>query len=958
MGFTNNEEPDAIAIIGMDGIFPGCNSLDEFWQNLYEGKESISEIPQERWPLNCFYAEGTDSRKSGLSYAKWGGFVSNVDKFDAQFFGISAREANQMDPQERLFLQCAWHAMENAALLGERANNLKNGHNYNIGVFVGLTTNTYSLLTSDHWRNGGRDIPASVPWSSANRVSFALNLNGPSLAVDTACSSSLVALHLACESILKGECQAAIAGGVNLYLHPAKYIQLCQLQMLSPTGRCHSFGSEADGFVPGEGCGAVVLKSLSKAKSDGDRILGVIRGTAVNHSGRTNGYTVPDAQSQSHLLQSALKRFSLEPSSIGYIEAHGTGTILGDPIEFSGFNEALAGSTSGIPCGVGSVKTNIGHLESAAGIAGVIKVLLQLHNKYITPSLGSKKLNPALDISDSRFYVPQSPTPWAPNPHSGVRRAGISSFGAGGTNAHVIIEEAPVLGSYPEGELKKLLAFPISAKSSDQLGTLVSDLLYFIGSDKYKNNKHSFYSLAYVLQTGRQHFPFRYVVVARDNEELTERLKQYNKQLPPSDSSPFPTSFISHIRPDEESELDDVTDDALSLARLWSTGVKVNWQALWDFKPDIIALPKYPFSMERHWISNEDEKLSMPGGETVDLEQNEQFHTFNYSGEEYYLNDHQINGSPIFPAAAYINCFYKLIKDKGMGEQLNFHNITWANPFRPDGLNFNSMIGKVREGSEVQELVFSSADEKVIYCRTRCTAVNVETKHSTERLELIQQRCRKEIRAQECYSRFEMLDMNYGPSFRCMTSAWIGENEALVRVVKSNVLDEESILEPGMLDSIFQSTFIFNLTDSVDNIQYIPYSIKSFRIYRRLPDTVFVHVRPNPQSRTGHSIVFDLTIYNAEGQPLIEIDEFSFRTFSKKGESVNSDDELEILVYTPNWEESSPTGEEHHNESTLLFDGDNDFYNFICQTYPESKDKVWLVLPDERFHFSNDNKIY
>lgn len=957
---TNNEELDAVAIIGMDGIFPGSNSLDEFWHNLYQGKDSISEIPHERWPLNYFYAEGTESRKSGLSYAKWGGFVSNVDRFDAQFFGISAREADQMDPQERLFLQCAWHAMENAALLGERANNLKNGQNYNVGVFVGLTTNTYNLLTSDHWRNGGRDIPASVPWSSANRVSFALNLNGPSLAVDTACSSSLVALHLACESILKGECLAAIAGGVNLYLHPAKYIQLCQLQMLSPTGRCHSFGSEADGFVPGEGCGAVVLKSLAKAKADGDCILGIIRGTAVNHSGRTNGYTVPDAQSQSQLLQSALKRFKLEPSSIGYIEAHGTGTKLGDPIEFSGFTDSLAGTTSATPCGVGSVKTNIGHLESAAGIAGVIKVLLQLKNKYITPSLGSKQLNPALDISNSRFFVPQSPISWQPDPHSGVRRAGISSFGAGGTNGHVVIEEAPVLENDYEGELNKFFAFPISAKSSDQLNILISDLIYFIESDKYKNNKSSFYSLAYVLQTGRQHFPFRYVVVAKNNDELIERLKKYTKQPTLSDSSPLPTFFTSHIRPDEESELDDLTKDAFSLAKLWSSGVKVNWQKLWEVKPEIIALPQYPFAMERHWISNEEETLSMPGGKTVELKQNNQFQTFHYSGKEYYLNDHQINGSPIFPAAAYINCFYKLIKDKGMGEQLNFQNITWANPFRPDGLNIDTMIGKVSENSDIQTLEFSSPNEKIIYCRTRCKKISNGTIPSTEKLAFIQQRCKQEVIAQDCYPRFEMLGMNYGPSFRCMSSAWIGDNEALVKVVNStsNLLDEDSVLEPGMLDSIFQSTFIFNLMNkSVDNIQYIPYSIKSFRIFERLSDTVYVHVRPNLHRRTDNSSVFDLTIYNTAGQLLIEIDEFSFRTFSKQIETVNTRGEQEILVYIPDWEEILSSEEEHRTETTLLFDDDSEFYNFICQTYPESKENIWLVLPGERFQFTNENKI-
>jgi len=463
---SENEQHDAIAIIGMQGRFPGAESLEAFWTQLYEGQHEISEIPADRWAMDQFFVEGTDTRKTGLSYAKWGGFVSDTDKFDALFFGISAREAAQLDPQERIFLECAWQAMENAALFGERADNLKDDRSYNVGVFVGLTTNTYSLLAPDNWKNGGTDVPSAVPWSAANRVSYALNLSGPSMAVDTACSSSLVALHLACESIKNGECKAAIAGGVNLYFHPSKYIQLCQLQMLSPTGRCHSFGKEADGFVPGEGVGAIVLKPLSAAKRDGDRILGVIRGTSVSHSGRTNGYTVPNAQSQSQLIQTALNE--LEPASINYIEAHGTGTKLGDPIEFSALSETLAGTTSDAPCGIGTVKSNIGHLESAAGIAGIIKVLLQLRHQYITPSLGSEELNPALNMTGSRFFVPQKPMPWQADPVTGLRRAGISSFGAGGTNGHVVIEQAP--DDFPSLaiDVNQPLAFPVSARSSEQ----------------------------------------------------------------------------------------------------------------------------------------------------------------------------------------------------------------------------------------------------------------------------------------------------------------------------------------------------------------------------------------------------------------------------------------------------------------------------------------------------------
>jgi polyketide synthase PksL len=368
---------NSIAVIGMDGIFPGAESLTDFWQLLKNGTDMVGDIPFDRWSMEGFFEDGTESRKTRKSYSKWGAFIKDVDKFDAQFFGVSARDAALMDPQERLFLQCAWHAMENAALFGDRAESLREGRSYNIGVFAGVTTNTYQLLGPEHWQTGGVDIPGAFPWSIANRVSFALNLSGPSVAIDTACSSSLVALNLACESILKQQCKAAIVGGVNLYLHPSKYIQLCQHQMLSPTGRCHTFGKEADGFVPGEGVGVIILKPLTEAKKNKDRVLGVIKGSAANHSGRTNGYTVPNAQTQSQLVLNALGQNNIEPSSISYIEAHGTGTKLGDPIEFAGLVESLDAGNTQSPCGIGSVKSNIGHLESAAGIAGIIKILLQ-----------------------------------------------------------------------------------------------------------------------------------------------------------------------------------------------------------------------------------------------------------------------------------------------------------------------------------------------------------------------------------------------------------------------------------------------------------------------------------------------------------------------------------------------------------------------------------------------------
>ncbi|MEL7047701.1 MAG: beta-ketoacyl synthase N-terminal-like domain-containing protein, partial [Pseudomonadota bacterium] len=461
------QEP--IAIIGMDGVFPGSQDLQDFWRHIESGDDLIGEIPADRWPLDGFFEAGTSSRTTGLSYAKWGSFLDDVDTFDSQFFGISPKEAKLMDPQERVFLQCAYHAMEDAALLGARGQELDG----DVGVFVGITTNTNQLHGPEHWRRGEAEIPTAMPWSAANRVSYYLNLSGPSLAVDTACSSSLVAIHLAVESLLRGECRAAITGGVNLYLHPAKYIQLCQQQMLSPTGRCHSFGERADGFVPGEGAGAVVLKPLSAALEDGDRIRGLIVGSATNHSGRTNGYTVPSSTSQVRLIEKAMAAGALSGPQINYVEAHGTGTKLGDPIEIAALYDALSADPSEQPCAVGSVKSNIGHLESAAGVAGLIKVILQMEQQRIAPSLHSKTLSSQLQIEGTRFHVPQAVQDWPAGP-DGKRRAGLSSFGAGGTCAHVIAEnyDAPPSAHLP----KNTFVFPVSAATTEQLKDLLISL--------------------------------------------------------------------------------------------------------------------------------------------------------------------------------------------------------------------------------------------------------------------------------------------------------------------------------------------------------------------------------------------------------------------------------------------------------------------------------------------------
>ena len=416
---------EPIAIIGMACRFPGAENVDAFWQLLRDGVDAITEVPPGRW----------ETGQHG--FARRGGFLKQVDGFDAHFFGISPREAAQIDPQQRLLLEVAWEALEDAGYAPDRLSGTRTG------VFVGISNSDYALLQF----NDGASPDAYAGTGSAlsiaaNRLSYLLDLHGPSMAIDTACSSSLVAVHAACQSLRTGESRATIAGGVNLLLTPKLTEALARAGMMSADGRCKTFDVAADGYVRAEGCGVVVLKRLSDALTDGDRVIAHIRGSATNQDGRSNGLTAPNGLAQQALIREALAQAGVAAADIGYVEAHGTGTPLGDPIEFAALRSVLSeGRPSSAPCYVGSVKTNVGHLEAAAGIAGLIKVALCLEREHVPPHLHVRELNPRLTTAGSLLEIATSGRDWKRG--RTTRRAGISSFGFGGTNAHVVLEEAP-----------------------------------------------------------------------------------------------------------------------------------------------------------------------------------------------------------------------------------------------------------------------------------------------------------------------------------------------------------------------------------------------------------------------------------------------------------------------------------------------------------------------------------
>jgi acyl transferase domain-containing protein len=365
------ERGEPVAVVGMACRFPQANSPSQYWQLLRDGVDAIREVPRQRWDVDAFF----DPQPAAPSkmYTRWGGFVDNIDQFDPTFFGISVREAQRIDPQQRLLLEVTWEALEDGAIPPERLQNSATG------VFVGISNSDYRLLYKDLSQIDAYVATGTCLCIAANRLSYTLNLRGPSMAVDTACSSSLVAVHLACQSLKWGESELAIAAGVNLILSPEGTITLSQARMMAPDGRCKTFDAAADGYVRGEGCGVVILKRLSDALAAGDRILAVISGSAVTQDGLTNGLTAPNGPSQQAVISMALAAAGRSPHEISFVETHGTGTALGDPIEVRSLrNVLMRDRAEELPCWLGAVKTNIGHLESAAGIAGLQKLILAL----------------------------------------------------------------------------------------------------------------------------------------------------------------------------------------------------------------------------------------------------------------------------------------------------------------------------------------------------------------------------------------------------------------------------------------------------------------------------------------------------------------------------------------------------------------------------------------------------
>ena len=906
-----------IAIIGVSGRYPMANNLEEFWKNLKAGKDCVTEIPEERWDKDIYF--DPDKNAKGKSYSKWGGFIENVDKFDPMFFNISPKEAEFMDPQERIFLETVWHTIEDAGYTRAALEEEK------VGVFAGVMYNHYPMFAAEESLKGNVIAVNSSYASIANRVSYYLNLRGPSIALDTMCSSSITAVHLACESIKRGESDLAIAGGVNVTIHPNKYILLSQGKFAASDGKCKSFGESGDGYVPGEGVGALLLKPLEKAIADGDKIYSVIKGSSLNHGGKTNGYSVPSPKAQGDLILDAFKRAKVDPRTISYLEAHGTGTSLGDPIEIAGLVKAFHEFTNEKQfCSIGSAKSNIGHLESAAGIAGISKVLLQMKYKQLVPSIHSKTMNPNIDFEESPFYVQHEVEEWKNPVIDGKkypRRAGISSFGAGGSNAHIILEEYEAAKTNWISQEPQLIL--ISARDEERLNAYLQDIIKYLDEKTLLENT-SLSDIAYTLQVGRESMEERIGIVAATIEDLISKLRKGyngefdNKEIIRGSIKKRKVNTLDHLENNQERYLELFKAGKLvELAGAWVLGEEINWKAMYSgSNANIVSLPVYPFARERYWIAESEKSSSkidhkldtlnlhpLIGRNTSTLKE-QKFSTI-FSGEEFCFTDHIVEGKKMLPGAAYLEMAKAAGDLSDTNKVVKIKDILWAKPIIISDSSKEINISLIPEEEyveyEISEMV--EGKDKVIYSSGKLVydALN-ENKPINEKVNIgsIRNKFHKSLKKQECYEALNNFGINYGASFKVIEELFIGDQEALgVLKLPKEVQNtrKEFLLHPSILDGCFQAIMGVGYSNREDDVLYLPFAVEEIQIFEEFEEECFVYIELVHEDKSSRK--YNISLLDNQGKVLVKIINFTVKaiinTNRTKSKNADTDKIMELL---------------------------------------------------------------
>ena len=923
-----NYRSEPIAIVGMSGVFPGSPDLQAFWQNLDQGKDLIARAPNERWS----FVAGSQLPASTVAQmeAPWGGFIPDPDKFDPLFFDISPREAELMDPQQRLFLQTVWHTIEDA---GYKKSDLAGTKT---GLFAGVAANDYANLLATH----GVAVEAYSSTGNAhsvlaNRVSYFFDLHGPSEAIDTACSSSLVAIHRAIESIASGSSEMAIVGGVNVLLSPGAFLAFGKAGMLCQDGRCKTFDVRANGYVRGEGVGAILLKPLSRAQRDGDHIYAVIIGSGENHGGRVQSLTVPSPNAQAQLLQDVYHRAGVDPYTISYMEAHGTGTSLGDPIEINGLKKAFGQNPGQVPeprCAVGSVKTNIGHLETAAGIAGVIKVLLAIRHRRIPGNVHLQQINPYIQVEGTPFCFPKQSVPWEPlrdrEERTVPRRAGVSSFGFGGANAHLLLEEysEPVDNLESQDQLDRPELFLFSARDAARLKEVVTNFLTYLRlltEDPIDRPSPDLRRLAYTLQVGREPMDERLAVVASTASELSGELAKY---LQDQRSDLFSGNVADHkagLRLLRQVHEDDHFLEPIlggrqlaKLARLWVSGLEVPWVELWaGHKMRRASLPGYPFDRQRYWIpavaKPEEPKVAGEVRLHPLLHSNEstlkvQRYESRLGAEEMVLRDHRVGGERVFPGAAGLELALAGVSRALEDSNVRLRQVVWTRPVvaGPEGVALKLELHPESDGRVSFELQSPSGE---IHLQGKAESAAGSLGEPLD-LKAIRARCQQAISPTDLYTGFAERGLEYGAGFRVIAEMRYNSGEVLSTLEIPPEWGEASYrLHPALIDGALQSLAMVG--EKRDGGLELPFAVDEVDCGRVLPQRCYAYGRI--ESDQGGARRYAAKLLGYDGEVLAHLGGLVTRPFERNLR--------ELLYYRPLWTaETLPYAGVTHSAGPML----------------------------------------
>lgn len=887
-----------IAVIGMAGRFAGARSLREFFTNLTAGVCSIREVPKSRWDAARYYDPSPDA--TGKTNCRWGGFLDGIEEFDPLFFNMSGREADLTDPQQRLFLEVAWQALEDAGYASQAISGVR------CGVFAGAPSSDYEGVL----RDAGVEPDAQVLMGNdsailAARISYALNLKGPSIALNTACSSSLVAVALGCQAIESGQCEMALAGGVCLFVTPGFYIAAAKAGMLSPDGRCMAFDQHANGFVPGEGVGVVSLKELNAALRDGDHIYGVILGTSTNQDGKTNGITAPSSLSQTAVQLEAYRKAGISPASITLVEAHGTGTALGDPIEIEALQRSFAQYTDRKGyCAIGSVKTNIGHTGQAAGIAGLMKVLLALQHETIPQSLHVQKVNERIHLEETPFKIATTKMPW-PRVAGAPRRAAVSSFGYSGTNAHLVIEEAPCPLEEPAASRPDWQLVLLSAKTDEALAQKIADLRLFLEEAKAPPAVEQ---VAYTLHAGRKHFSIRRAVVARSLEELRDALSAAGAGRPGMEGGALSALEKRQWAERLQREINplDLTGERRretlqQLAELYIRGLDLEVSLLFEAgKGRRVSLPSYPFSRERHWVdqSGTAQRPDAVVRKTAQLptlkdrleKLGQQRYCLRLEPQDFFAIEHVMQGQAIFPAAVALELARAAGECWPLPAWSQLRDVVWLRPL-PCQPGEQLEVRLQADGATVRfEIGLRGQMPEACCVAGRLSA---EEGRPTAQLDLaaLRKNCTHWLSKESCYELFQRFGLQYGPSFQCIQELGCTPLTVLARVALPPSLRltlPQYALHPVLLDGALQSLLGLHKEDAEAGVCYAPYRLERLKVSGPLPEVCYVVAK----KRTAEA--FDILISDESGNVVAELWALTIAKFASS----------QLCRYRPVWQKT------------------------------------------------------